>query len=290
MSCLMACTSASSSVATRTSSSTATVDGVRVLNAGSVGAPYEVEPAAYWLELDPEPRFRRTDYDVEAAAARIRATGYPNLGPLDFLTPRSRAARADERADRGDLRLMLSVCATPIGNLDDVTLRVLEELRSADVVLCEDTRRTRILLDRHGISARLLSYQRHNEAARTAEMLPRLRVGERVALVSDAGLPGVNDPGARLIAAAIERRRAGDGAAGRRRQSRQRSLPAALGSSDTSSSAICRVGPPRLPRWGRSSPPGPMRPSRSSRRSGLSRVSSGWLPRSASVTSPSAGS
>ena len=98
---------------------------------------------------------------------------------------------------------MLSVCATPIGNLDDVTLRVLEELRAADVVLCEDTRRTRILLDRHGIAARVLSYQRHNEAARTAEMLPRLRVGERVALVSDAGLPGVNDPGARLIAAAI---------------------------------------------------------------------------------------
>jgi 16S rRNA (cytidine1402-2'-O)-methyltransferase len=98
---------------------------------------------------------------------------------------------------------MLSVCATPIGNLEDVTLRVLEELRSADVVLCEDTRRTRILLDRHGISARLLSYQRHNEAARTAELTPRLAAGERVALVSDAGLPGVNDPGARLIAAAI---------------------------------------------------------------------------------------
>jgi 16S rRNA (cytidine1402-2'-O)-methyltransferase len=98
---------------------------------------------------------------------------------------------------------MLSVCATPIGNLDDVTLRVLEELRSADVVLCEDTRRTRILLDRHGISARLLSYHRHNEAARTAELLPRLRAGERVALVSDAGLPGVNDPGARLVVAAV---------------------------------------------------------------------------------------
>jgi 16S rRNA (cytidine1402-2'-O)-methyltransferase len=99
---------------------------------------------------------------------------------------------------------MLAVCATPIGNLDDITLRVLEELRSADVVLCEDTRRTRILLDRHGISARLLSYQRHNEAARTAALLPRLQAGERVALVSDAGLPGVNDPGARLIAAAVE--------------------------------------------------------------------------------------
>src|SRR5918995_1157564 len=98
----------------------------------------------------------------------------------------------------------LAVCATPIGNLDDVTLRVLEELRSADVVLCEDTRHTRVLLDRHGIRARLLSYHEHNEAKRTAEMLPRLQAGERVALVSDAGLPGVSDPGARLVAAALE--------------------------------------------------------------------------------------
>jgi 16S rRNA (cytidine1402-2'-O)-methyltransferase len=94
----------------------------------------------------------------------------------------------------------LSVCATPIGNLDDVTLRVLRELGSAEIVLCEDTRRTRRLLDRHGVSARLASYHRHNEARRTAEVLPRL---ERVALVSDAGLPGLNDPGARLIRAAL---------------------------------------------------------------------------------------
>jgi len=99
---------------------------------------------------------------------------------------------------------VLSVCATPIGNLDDVTLRVLRELAEADVVLCEDTRHTRGLLVRHGIEARLLSYHRHNEAARTAELVPRLAGGQRVALVSDAGLPGVNDPGARLIAAALE--------------------------------------------------------------------------------------
>jgi 16S rRNA (cytidine1402-2'-O)-methyltransferase len=98
----------------------------------------------------------------------------------------------------------LAVCATPIGNLDDVTLRVLEELRAADVVLCEDTRHTRVLLDRHGISARLLSYHEHNEAKRTAELVPRLQAGERVALVSDAGLPGISDPGARLVAAALE--------------------------------------------------------------------------------------
>jgi 16S rRNA (cytidine1402-2'-O)-methyltransferase len=98
----------------------------------------------------------------------------------------------------------LAVCATPIGNLDDVTLRVLEELRAADVVLCEDTRHTRVLLDRHGISARLLSYHEHNEAKRTAQLVPRLQAGERVALVSDAGLPGISDPGARLVAAALE--------------------------------------------------------------------------------------
>jgi 16S rRNA (cytidine1402-2'-O)-methyltransferase len=99
----------------------------------------------------------------------------------------------------------LAVCATPIGNLDDVTLRVLRELTEADVVLCEDTRHTARLLDRHGIRAkRLLSYHRHNEAARTAEVLERLGRGERVALVSDAGLPGINDPGVRLVAAVRE--------------------------------------------------------------------------------------
>jgi len=99
----------------------------------------------------------------------------------------------------------LAVCATPVGNLDDVTLRVLRELAEADLVLCEDTRRTRVLLDRHGVHARkLLSYHRHNEARRTAELLPRLRAGERVALASDAGLPGINDPGARLVAAALD--------------------------------------------------------------------------------------
>jgi 16S rRNA (cytidine1402-2'-O)-methyltransferase len=97
----------------------------------------------------------------------------------------------------------LAVCATPIGNLEDVTLRVLRELREADVVLCEDTRHTRRLLERHEIEARLLSYHEHNEAQRTAELLPRLEAGERVALVSDAGLPGISDPGARLVAAAL---------------------------------------------------------------------------------------
>ena len=98
----------------------------------------------------------------------------------------------------------LAVCATPIGNLEDITLRVLAELREADVVLAEDTRHTRGLLERHGIRARLLSYHEHNEAARVAELLPRLDAGERIALVSDAGMPGISDPGARLVRAALD--------------------------------------------------------------------------------------
>jgi 16S rRNA (cytidine1402-2'-O)-methyltransferase len=97
----------------------------------------------------------------------------------------------------------LAVCATPIGNLGDVTLRVLDELREADLVVCEDTRRSRVLLDRHDVDARLVSYHRHNEAARTSELVRRLADGQRLALVSDAGLPGINDPGSRLIAAAV---------------------------------------------------------------------------------------
>ena len=98
----------------------------------------------------------------------------------------------------------LAVCATPIGNLEDITLRVLAELREADVVLAEDTRHTRGLLERHGIRARLLSYHEHNEAARVAELLPRLAAGERIALVTDAGMPAISDPGARLVRAALD--------------------------------------------------------------------------------------
>src|SRR3954462_3269756 len=98
----------------------------------------------------------------------------------------------------------LAVCATPIGNLDDVTLRVLAELRAADVVLCEDTRHTRTLLARHDIDAKLVSYHEHNEASRTAELVPRLSAGERIALVSDAGMPGISDPGGRLVRAALD--------------------------------------------------------------------------------------
>lgn len=98
----------------------------------------------------------------------------------------------------------LAVCATPIGNLEDVTLRVLGELAACELVLCEDTRRTATLLARHRIRVPLLSYHAHNEAERIEEILPRLRGGARVALVSDAGLPGISDPGARIVGAALE--------------------------------------------------------------------------------------
>jgi 16S rRNA (cytidine1402-2'-O)-methyltransferase len=96
------------------------------------------------------------------------------------------------------------VVATPIGNLGDVTLRALEVLRDSDAIFAEDTRVSRILLARHGISAPLVSAHAHNESAKRSELLRRLGRGEKVALVTDAGTPGVADPGARLVAAAAE--------------------------------------------------------------------------------------
>jgi 16S rRNA (cytidine1402-2'-O)-methyltransferase len=97
----------------------------------------------------------------------------------------------------------LHVIATPIGNLEDVTLRALAVLRDAELLFAEDTRRTRILLDRHAISVRARSLHAHNEAERCAEALAALAEGRRVALVSDAGTPTVSDPGGRLVAEAI---------------------------------------------------------------------------------------
>jgi 16S rRNA (cytidine1402-2'-O)-methyltransferase len=97
----------------------------------------------------------------------------------------------------------LVVCPTPIGNLEDITLRALSALRDADVVACEDTRRTRVLLDRYGVKARLVSYHEHNEKARAAELVERMRSGDVVALVSDAGMPLVSDPGYLLVRACV---------------------------------------------------------------------------------------
>ena len=97
----------------------------------------------------------------------------------------------------------LVVCATPIGNLEDVTLRVLAALREADVIACEDTRHARKLLDRHGVAAALVSYHEHNEQQRARELVERIRAGATVALISDAGMPLVSDPGYVLVRACV---------------------------------------------------------------------------------------
>ncbi len=100
---------------------------------------------------------------------------------------------------------MLYVIGTPIGNLNDITLRAVEVLKTADVIAAEDTRHSGNLLRHFEIRKPLVSYHEHNEAMRTAELAERLAAGENVALITDAGMPGVSDPGARLIRACIER-------------------------------------------------------------------------------------
>ncbi len=98
----------------------------------------------------------------------------------------------------------LYLVATPIGNLEDVSFRALKVLEAAEVVLAEDTRRTRVLLDRHGVAAKPVSLHAHNEAARVSQVLAVLDGGGDAALVSDAGTPLISDPGDRLVAAALE--------------------------------------------------------------------------------------
>ena len=99
----------------------------------------------------------------------------------------------------------LYIVATPIGNLEDITLRALRILREVDLIACEDTRHTQKLLDHFEIKTPTQSYHQHNEAARTAELIAQIEDGRRIALVSDAGMPGISDPGERVIRAAIER-------------------------------------------------------------------------------------
>jgi 16S rRNA (cytidine1402-2'-O)-methyltransferase len=97
----------------------------------------------------------------------------------------------------------LYLVATPIGNLEDITLRALRVLKESDVIACEDTRQTQKLLNHYGISTRTVSYHEHNEMTRAAELVRDLEQGARVALVTDAGMPGISDPGFRLISLAI---------------------------------------------------------------------------------------
>src|SRR5216110_1527542 len=100
---------------------------------------------------------------------------------------------------------MLYVVATPIGNLGDITLRAVEALKSADVIVAEDTRHSGLLLKHLEIKKPFVSYHEHNEAARTTELVERLGRGENVALITDAGTPGLSDPGLRLIRECIKR-------------------------------------------------------------------------------------
>lgn len=97
----------------------------------------------------------------------------------------------------------LYLVATPIGNLEDITLRGLRTLKECDLVAAEDTRRTGLLLKHFGISKPMLSYFQFNEAKRSEEIIERLRRGEKIALVTDAGSPGISDPGERVVKAAI---------------------------------------------------------------------------------------
>jgi 16S rRNA (cytidine1402-2'-O)-methyltransferase len=100
---------------------------------------------------------------------------------------------------------MLYIVATPIGNLGDITLRSLEVLKSVDLVAAEDTRHSGMLMKHFGIKKPFVSYHQHNEAKRTAELIERLAAGETVALITDAGTPGLSDPGLRLVRECIQR-------------------------------------------------------------------------------------
>jgi 16S rRNA (cytidine1402-2'-O)-methyltransferase len=113
--------------------------------------------------------------------------------------PTSVAGTDGDPAERGTLYLV----GTPIGNLGDITLRALQTLKDVDLIACEDTRQTAKLLNHYGIEKPTLSYHEHNELTRAAEVVVHLERGDNVAVVSDAGMPGVSDPGYRLVALAI---------------------------------------------------------------------------------------
>lgn len=100
---------------------------------------------------------------------------------------------------------MLTLVPTPVGNLEDITLRALRVLREADAIAAEDTRHAAILLGHHGISRPLFSLHEHNEAARAVEVANRVATGENIALLTDAGMPGISDPGYRVIHECLER-------------------------------------------------------------------------------------
>src|ERR1700687_3659343 len=125
---------------------------------------------------------------TDVKLAFMKAAGDPNANPKGSLTPG------------------LYLVGTPIGNLEDITLRAVRVLKESDQIACEDTRQTQKLLNHYRISTRTVSYQQHNELTRAPELVLDLEGGARVALVTDAGMPGISDPGFRLISLAIRHR------------------------------------------------------------------------------------
>ena len=119
----------------------------------------------------------------------------PGPPPSDKLPPMKLAVKLPAQA--------LYVVATPIGNLEDITLRALRILKEVDLIACEDTRQTQKLLNHYNISTRTISYHEHNEITRSSELVQQMEHGASVALVTDAGMPGISDPGFRLISLAI---------------------------------------------------------------------------------------
>src|ERR1700694_1319620 len=116
------------------------------------------------------------------------------------------AAPADRSRRELDPGAALYLVGTPIGNLEDITLRAVRVLKEVDVIACEDTRRTQKLLNHYSITTRTISYHEHNEMTRSAELVKEMQEGASVALVTDAGMPGISDPGFRLVALAIRHR------------------------------------------------------------------------------------
>lgn len=121
----------------------------------------------------------------------------------DLSSDLSSGLSSDLSSDLSRVGPALYLVATPIGNLEDITFRAVRVLKEVDVIACEDTRQTQKLLNHYGISTRTISYHEHNEMTRAAELVKEMQEGASVALVTDAGMPGISDPGFRLISLAI---------------------------------------------------------------------------------------
>jgi 16S rRNA (cytidine1402-2'-O)-methyltransferase len=122
---------------------------------------------------------------------------------LDWRVARTTPSRSGEKTDDGPSAGTLYLVGTPIGNLEDITLRALRVLKEVDLIACEDTRHTATLLNHYSIAKPTISYHEHNELTRAAELVVHLERGDDIAVVSDAGMPGVSDPGFRLVALAV---------------------------------------------------------------------------------------